>query len=49
MEEIFISINEEVSSGIKQEKIPGDIAFLDIKSKVDKVSYVCMSLLLDTF
>jgi len=49
MEEIFISINEEVSSGIKQEEIPGDIAFLGIKFEVDEVSYVCMCLLLETF
>jgi len=45
IEEIFISINEEVVSGIKQEKIPGDITFLDGKSEPDKVSYICMSVI----
>jgi hypothetical protein len=49
IEEIFISINEEVDRGIKQEEIPGDITFPDIKSEPDKVSYVCICLLLDTF
>ena len=50
IEELFISINEEVGSGIKQEAIPGDITFPDIKSEPDKVSYVCIcGLLLDTF
>jgi hypothetical protein len=36
IEEIFISINEEVDRGIKQEEIPGDITFPDIKSEPDK-------------
>jgi hypothetical protein len=50
IEEIFISINEEVDRGIKKEEIPGDITFPDTKSEPDKVSYVCMcGLLLDTF
>ena len=49
IEEIFISINEEVDRGIKQEKIPGDITFPDIKSEPDEVSYVYICLLLDTF
>ena len=31
IEEIFISINEEVDRGIKQEEIPRDITFPDIK------------------
>ena len=44
IEEIFISINEEVDSGIKQE-IPGDITFPDVKSEPDKVSYICMSVI----
>ena len=34
---------------IKQEEIPGEITFPDIKSEPDKVSYVCICLLLDTF
>jgi hypothetical protein len=49
IEEIFISINEEVNVGIKQEEIPGNITFPDIKSESDEVSYVCICPLLDTF
>ena len=49
IEEIFISLNEEVDRGIKQEEIPGDVTFPDIKSEPDEVSYVCICLLLDTF
>jgi hypothetical protein len=49
IEEVFISVNEEVDRGIKQEEIPGDITFPDIKSEPDEVSYVCVCLLLDTF
>jgi len=48
-EELFISINEEVDRGIKQEEIPGDITFRNIKSEPDEVSYFCSCLLLDTF
>ena len=50
IEELFISINEEGDRGIKQEEIPGDITFPDIKSEPDEVSYVYIcGLLLDTF
>ena len=42
IEEIFISINEDVDRGIKQVEIPGDITFPDIKSEPDEVSYTCM-------
>jgi uncharacterized protein YrzB (UPF0473 family) len=50
IEEIIISISEEVDRGIKQEEFPGDITFPDIKSEPDEVSYVCVcGLLLDTF
>ena len=49
IEEIFISVNEEVDRSIKQEEIPGEITFPDIKSEPDEVSYVCICLLLDTF
>jgi hypothetical protein len=50
IEELFISINEEVDRGIKQEEIPGEITFPDIKSEPDEVSYVCMcGLLLEKF
>jgi len=40
IEEVFVSINEVVDRGIKQEAIPGDITFPDIKSEPDVVSYV---------
>ena len=43
IEEIFISINEDVDRGIKQVEIPRDITFPDIKSEPDEVSYICMS------
>ena len=42
IEEVFISVNEEVDRGIKQEEIPGEITFPDIKSEPDEVSYVCI-------
>ena len=42
IEEVFMSINEEVDRGIKQEEIPGDITFPDIKSEPDEVSYIFM-------
>jgi len=55
IEEGFIAVNEEVPTGIKQEEIPEDMAFPDIKTEPDEVSYVCVSvcvcvcMLLDTF
>jgi len=49
IEEIFISINEVVDRGIKQEEIPRDITFPDIKSEPDEVSYFCLCVLLDTY
>jgi hypothetical protein len=49
IEEIFIAVNEQVDRGIKQEEIPGDINFPDIKSEPDEVSYVSICLLLDAF
>jgi len=45
IEEIFMSINEDVDRGIKQEEIPRDITFPDIKSEPDEVSYICMSVI----
>jgi hypothetical protein len=48
IEERFIAINEEADIGIKQEEIPEDINFPDIKSETDEASYVCVCLLLDT-
>jgi len=49
IEVVFISINEEVDISIKQEEIPRDITFPDMKSEPSEVSYVCICLLLDTF
>ena len=43
IEEGFIAVNEEVPTGIKQEEIPEDMAFPDIKTEPDEVSYVCVS------
>ena len=43
IEESFTAINKEVSIGIKQEEIPEDISFRDIKSEPDEVSYVCVN------
>jgi hypothetical protein len=45
IEEDFKVIHEEVAVGIKQEEIPGDISFPDIKSEPDEVSYVYMSVI----
>jgi len=42
IEEIFTAINKEEDIGIKQEEIPEDIIFPDIKSEPNKVSYVCV-------
>jgi len=41
IEESFIAINKEADIGIKQEEIPEDIIFPDIKAEPDNVSYVC--------
>jgi len=49
VEEGFMAVNEEVPVGIKQEEIPEDIFFPDIKTEPNEVSYVCVCLLLDTF
>jgi hypothetical protein len=42
IEDSFTAINKQVSIGIKQEEIPEDISFPDIKSEPDEVSYVCV-------
>ena len=42
IEKIFIATHEGVDIGIKQEEIPGDTTFPDIKSEPDEVSYVCV-------
>jgi hypothetical protein len=44
IEESFIAINKR---SIKQEEIPEDISFPDIKCEPEEVSYVCVCLLLD--
>jgi len=49
IQEIFTAINEESAIGIKQEEIPGDTNFPEIKSEQDAVSNVFIWLLLDTF
>ena len=49
IEESFIAINKEEDMGIKQEEIPEDISFPDIKAEPDEVSYLCVYLLLGTF
>jgi len=45
IEELFVSINEEVDRGLKQEEIPAHITFPDIKSEPDEVSYIHMSVI----
>jgi hypothetical protein len=42
IEEIFTAVNKEADIGIKQEEIPENITFPDIKSEPDEVSYVCV-------
>ena len=51
IEERSIAVHEEVLRGIKQEEIPEDIYFPDIKTEPHEVSYVCVCvcLLSDTF
>jgi hypothetical protein len=49
IEESFIAVKKDEDIGMKQEEIPQDITFPDIKSEPDKVCYVCICLLLDTF
>jgi hypothetical protein len=42
IEEGFIPVNEEAGIRIKEEEIPGDITFPDIKAEPNEVSYVCV-------
>jgi len=42
VEEHFIAVSKEVPIGIKQEEIPEDIFFPDIKAEPDEVSCVCV-------
>jgi hypothetical protein len=48
-EQGLIALNKEAAVHVKQEEIPEDITFPDIKSEPDEVSYVCVCLLFDTF
>jgi hypothetical protein len=48
IEEGFIAVNKEADIGIKQEEIPEDITFPDIKTEPDEVSYVCSSVIRHT-
>ena len=43
--ETFVSINEKMESGVKQEEIPEDINFPYINSEPEKVSCVYMSVI----
>ena len=45
VEELSIAVNEEAPTGIKEEEIPGDITFPEIKPKPNEVSYVCVSVI----
>ena len=42
VEELSKAVNEEVPTGIKQEKISQDISFPHIKPEPNEVSYVCV-------
>ena len=42
IEEIFTAVNKQADIGIKQEEMPEDITFPDIKAEPDEVSYVCV-------
>jgi hypothetical protein len=42
IEQCSIAVNEEAPPGIKKEEIPEDIAFPDIKTEPDEVSYMCV-------
>ena len=45
VEEGFMVLNEEAPIGIKQEEIPEDMFFPDIKTEPNEVSYVCVSVI----
>jgi len=42
VEELSKAVNKEVPTGIKQEEVPEDISFPDIKAEPHEVSYVCV-------
>ena len=44
-EEVFIAVNKVADVGIKQEEIPENTTFPDIKAEPDEVRYVCIYLL----
>ena len=44
VEEDFVSISEESDIGIKQEEVPQDITFPDIKAEPEEVCYGCICL-----
>jgi hypothetical protein len=45
VEERFMAVNEEASTDIKQEEIPEDISFPEIKPEPNEVSYVYVCLI----
>jgi hypothetical protein len=49
IEESFIKMKKDKEIDFKQEEIPEDITFPDIKAEPDEVSYVCICLFLDTY
>jgi hypothetical protein len=49
MEESSIAANKEAVTGIRQEEIPAEVSYRDVKSELVDVGYVCVCLLLDTF
>jgi hypothetical protein len=42
IEEGFVAVNEEAGTRIKEEEIPGDITFPDIKAEPNEVRYICV-------
>ena len=42
IEERSVAVNEEAPTGIKEDEIPEDISFPDIKLKPNEVSYICV-------
>ena len=42
VEKRFVAVNEEARIGIKQDEIPEDTSFPDIKLEPNEVSYVCV-------
>jgi len=42
IEERSVAVNEEAPTGIKEDEIPEDISFPDIKAEPNEVNYVCV-------